>query len=171
MYVYEVGKPLQAGITKYEECVKFGFNQQGADMVIFFHSPTAIEVESIRTGKIELGFCEKDGIIFFLSKFAELNWMDAPYTVHLSQPFEFMEISENIGFAFTIILVDASTGLVKVIRHIGMSHRLSVELKAASLRQKQMPFKKKLYDQKVKQIYKNYTTNDLIKRATITCKQ
>jgi len=165
MEKFEVGKLFREGIIKYEECVKFGFGETGGDMPIFLSSPSEKEIESIKNEKLEIAFYEKDEIIFFLSKFYGMYWMDAPYTVHLAQPFEFMDITEDMGYSLTIFLVDAATGILKAGRYIGLGHKFSIELKNAILRQKELPFNKELYYKKVQDVYANYYTHDLVRSA------
>lgn len=166
MEKFEVGQLLQEGVTKYEECVKFGFSQAGADMTVFFNRPTNNEIEAVKTGKLEIAFYEKEGIIFFLSKFQGLNWMDSPYNVHLSQPYDFEDIPSDMGLSLTILLTDASTGIIKTIRYVGLGNKFSLDLQAAILKQKELQLQGELYYKKLQKVYANYSTSDLVKRAS-----
>lgn len=95
MYKYEVGKPLQKGVTQYPEGVHFNFGPDGASLLIFMDNPTQSEIKSVKTGKAKLGLFVKENVIFFLSKFGTMNWVDAPYTVHRSAPFEFEDVEDK----------------------------------------------------------------------------
>ncbi|MFA5169846.1 MAG: hypothetical protein WC420_03915 [Candidatus Paceibacterota bacterium] len=170
MQKYEVGKLLQEGVTRYQEGVKFGFSQSGADMCIFFNAPRAKEIESVKLGKLEIAMYTKEDLIFMLFKFQELHWMDAPYSVHISKPFEFEDLAEGSGFGCTIFLVDAGTGIIKAIRYIGFSAEFSRRFKIAVLKQKEQPFDKNMYDSKIQEVYKNYSTSDIVQRADAFCK-
>lgn len=166
MYKYEVGELLQKGITYYDEGMKFDFTQEGTVLLIFFNKPTKDEIESVRSGDFEVRFYIKDGIIFILSKFQKMPWMDAPYSIHLSKPFEFMEMDDTQGFSLTIYLVDASTGVLKVIRYIGLGNEFSKQLKSAVEEQKIITFDKANYHKKLSNIYEIYATDDLMRMAT-----
>jgi hypothetical protein len=166
----EVGQLLNEGETKFAESIKFDFQQSGPVMIIFFERPTDKEIESIRAGKLEFAFYEKDEIIFILSKFQGIEWMDAPYTVHLSKPFEFQEMQEGLGFGLQIILVDAATGIIKAMRYVGLSTQFSIKLKKAIEAQREQPWDLHRYDVRLQNIYNNYSTSDLAKRAGNFCK-
>jgi hypothetical protein len=168
MQKFEVGKLFQEGVTKAEEGTKFNFDQSGASLYLFFNMPTDREVEEIRAGRFEIGIYQKDEVIFILFKIAGGSWMDAPYTVHLSQSFDLEEIQEGQGFGLTILLVDSSTGILKVIRQIGLGTDISRRLKEMIEKQKSQPFDQNVYQRKITQIYGNYNTDDLVQRMEVS---
>jgi len=170
MQKLEVGQLLQEGKTKYQEGVIFDFQQAGPLLYLFFNSPTETEIESIKKGEFEIGFYQKDEVIFIMAKFQGMPWMDAPYSVHLSQPFEFQEITEGKGFGLTTLLVDANTGILKAIRYSGLSTEFSRKLRIAIENQKNISWDERSYNQKIDMIYDNYSTDDLVRRADAICK-
>lgn len=163
----EVGQLFEPGRTRYDEGVKFEFTQSGPILLIFFDRPTEKEIEAIRAGKFQTKFYEHDNVIFMLFKFGSLNWIDAPYSVHLSPPFEFAEEldQDNLGFGLQIFLIDAATGILKVMRYIGLGHDFSIQLREAILQQKEQPFNQNAYNLKVNEIYRRYTTDQLVDYA------
>jgi hypothetical protein len=170
MQKLKVGQLLQEGKTKYQEGVIFDFQQAGPLLYLFFNSPTETEIESIKKGEFEIGFYQKDEVIFIMAKFQGMPWMDAPYSVHLSQPFEFQEITEGKGFGLTTLLVDANTGILKAIRYSGLSTEFSRKLRIAIENQKNISWDERSYNQKIDMIYDNYSTDDLVRRADAICK-
>ena len=166
----EVGKLYKEGVTCYQEGTKFDFIQSGALLELYFKRPTEKEIEDVREGKFELGFYEKDNIIFMLFKFGNGIYMDAPYSVHLSQPFEFMELEPGLGFGLTILLVDTTTGILKSIRYVGLSTDFSQRFKKSVERQKDCSFNKNEYSLRIQNVYQNYSTTDLVSRADAWCK-
>jgi len=165
MQKLEVGQLLQEGKTKYQEGVIFDFQQAGPLLYLFFNSPTDAEIESVKKGKFEIRFYQKDEVIFILTKFQGIPWMDAPYSIHLSQPFEFQEITEGKGFGLTTLLVDANTGILKAIRYSGLSTEFSQKLRIAIENQKSIPWDADAYHKKINMIFGNYSTDDLVNRA------
>jgi hypothetical protein len=163
----EVGKLFEEGKTHYQEGVKFDFTQSGPILFLFFNRPTQKEVESVKTGKFEYGLYVKDEVIFLFFKFQGLEWMDAPYTVHLSEQFEFEEVEDGKGFALNIFLIDSSTGILEAIRLCGLSTKFSLEFQNAVQIQRNIPFDKTTYEKKINMVYGNYATSDLVQRANI----
>jgi hypothetical protein len=164
----EVGKLFRPDVYSYPEQVQFEFEQSGPSLYIYFSQPTIKEIEAVRSGKFKIGFYETESIIFILVKFEGMNWIDAPYTVHLSPPFEFMEeldSSPMLGFGLQIFLVDAATGILKVIRYVGLGHDFSVRLRDGILRQKGIPFDKGTYGFRLNEIYRRYSTDQLVDYA------
>lgn len=170
MQKLEVGQLLQEGKTKYQEGVIFDFQQGGPILYLFFNRPTEKEIEAIQKGKFQVGIYCRDEVIFILTKFESMSWMDAPYSIHLSQPFEFENITEGKGFGLTTLLVDSSTGILKAIRYSGLSTEFSRKLRNAIENQKSIPWDEKAYNQKINMVYGNYRTDDLVHRADIIYK-
>ncbi|MEG6613779.1 hypothetical protein V6C42_13065 [Pseudoclostridium thermosuccinogenes] len=67
-------------------------------------------------------------------------------------------------------LVDASTGIIKAMRLIGLGTTFSIQLKKAIEKQKNTAFDESLYDKAITRVYGNYSTNDMIKYADIIYK-
>jgi len=171
MHKYEIGQLFQPGVTRYNEETRFDFLQDGAVLMLFFNHPTPQEIEDIRSGRFEIGFCEKDSIIFMLFRFGSQPYIDAPYTVHLSHEFEFMDLQQDMGYGLNIFLVDAATGILKVIRYVGLSTDFSNRFRKAVERQKHAAFDKESYNAAISQIYRNYSTDDLVKQAVVMQKK
>jgi hypothetical protein len=166
----EVGQLFEPGRTRYQETVKFEFTPGGPVLLIYFERPNQKEIAAIRSGKFKFGFYEHDigSVIFTLSKFEGLKWMDAPYSIHLSPPFEFapeLDTDQNLGFALQIFLIDAATGILHVIRYVGLGHDFSVKFKEALQRQKAVNFNQAAYNLKIDDAYKRYSTDDLVSYA------
>jgi len=164
----EVGKLFESGKTRYTEGIKFEFTSSGPVLLIYFESPTDKEINSISKGKFRIGFYDIENIIFMLAKFEDISWMDAPYNIHLSQPFSFSEQleQEDLGFGLQIFLIDAATGILKAIRLVGLGHKFSIKLRDTILKQKEMPFDNQSYIAKLNDLYKRYTPDQLSQYST-----
>lgn len=158
---YKVGKPFEEGINWYNEETRFDFDQSGPILLIFLENPTVKEIEAIRAGEVKIGFYEIDGIIFMLFKFEEIPWIDAPYSIHLSGNTEPVNIEEDKGYGLQIFLIDANTGILKVIRLIGMGNEWSRRFREAILKQKNTKFDPYEYNQKIEKIYRTYSSRKL----------
>lgn len=168
LYVVEVGKPYMKGIESYQEGVRFNFSNVGGYLFIVYDTPTQDEIKNIRKGKIKTTILPIEEVLFLFFKFGSLPYMDAPYTVHLSRPFNFFELTEGIGYNLKIILVDGRTGIVKAIRIVGFPTELSLKLRELIENQKKMYFDLNDYYRKINQIYSLYSTDDLVRKSLVT---
>jgi len=163
MQAIEVGKLLQEGKTRYPEVPKFDFDQAGGVLYVFFKSPSQAEIDAFRSGAVKLGLFYKDDIIFMLFKFGNLHWIDIPYTCHLSQPFVFGHLEDDMGYGMTLVFADADTGIVKVLRLIGWPHKMSQLFQSCVSDQQGKPFDHYEYNAKANRIYQNYSTDDMVR--------
>ena len=93
-----------------------------------------------------------------------MQWMDAPYTPHLSKNLSHIkEISQNQGFLLNIILADSRNGEIKSMRAIGISNSKSVMLKEFIEDELKKEFDIRLYDLNLRKVYSRYSTQDLLK--------
>lgn len=145
------------------EGIKFDFNQAGGIIDIFYNRPTAKEIEQMKSGKIKVGLCQKNGVIFLLFKFGSLNWMDAPYSVHLSKPYELQDIKSGTGYTLNLRFADAGSGSIKVLRLFTMPTDVSREFKKMVDAEKLLSFEKVEYHRKLKQVTSAYETTTLVK--------
>mgnify|MGYP000188180761 FL=1 len=105
------------------------------------------------------------------TKIGNLNWMDAPYTPHLSQELTTFQIpNNNQGLGLTIMLIDTQTGKIKSLRLVGLSEKFTKKLFGTVIELKVKPFDKLEYIQAVKYIYSTYQTNKLVKLSNDYCR-
>jgi hypothetical protein len=169
--VLKVGEPFEPGKTHYPECAKFDFTPSGPALFIFLVSPAPEEVEAIRSGPFRVGFFEsaiiEDGrhkgtIIFLLFKFGDLPWLDAPFSIHLAQCKTPAEIEEGLGYGLNIFLIDANTGILRVMRLVGLGTEWSRRFRQAMLEQDGAGFDPEAYDAEIRRMYRMYGTRDLV---------
>lgn len=171
MEKYEVGQVVE-GFKYHSENAYFDIDDSGATMLVFFKKPTTEEIEQFKSGKnFEIRFTELYSVIMITVKIGNLNWMDAPYTPHLSKSLTKFEFhSENQGLGLTLILADAITGEIKSIRLLGLSEKLTKRLFGTILEHKAKPFDKKEYYNSLNKIYAAYQTNQIVKMSNNYCK-
>lgn len=165
----EVGSFYRKGIYGYPrpDGPKFFFDNSGGVIELFFRFPTQEELDNIRSGPMKIGLLEKNGIIFVFVKFGAMEWMDIPYNPNLSGEFEFQEVEEGKGYGITILLIEATNGEIQCIRYIGAPTRWSRDFKRLTLELKERAFNKDFYDKSINEIYRNYSTPELLKYADI----
>lgn len=169
----EVGK-IYPGFKKGSpEGVKFDFGKSGALMVLAYDRPDIKEISNVRRGRIKAGIVVCNGISFVLVKFGSLNWIDAPYHSALSKDFELTPINnEKEGYAWSIVMLDNGTGIVKVIRFVTMPNKMSTQLHDIIDLQRGFVnstsvFDQEAYDRGILEVYRKISTDELVKHAVI----
>lgn len=158
----EVGKLFREGCTRCQEGIRFDINDAGCDLYIYFSNPSNEEIQDIKDGKFKAGYYTEDNAIFMLFKFGNLTWMDAPYSIHLSKNLtNFQLFDGGQGLALHVYFIDANTGILKVMRLIGLKTRFSIQLIEAVEKQKKMPYQD--YQYNINSIMAKYSTKDLVK--------
>lgn len=155
-----------------QEGIVFDLADDGASMKVFFNSPTEYEIKQFDTDSpFEIRFLSIWSVIILTVKIGNLNWMDAPYSVHLSQNLTSMPvIDDGNGIGLTLILVDSRTGEIKHIRLLGLSTKFSVALCREIDRQKETPFNNTEYNYVLQQLYAAYPTKKIVQLSSNYCK-
>jgi hypothetical protein len=161
----EVGTFYEGIQKKYQEGIKIEFNTSGGAIYITFNNPEPEEIDDIRNGDIKVGVNQFKNIIFFMWKFGEQQWMDAPYHIALSPRFDIYKPQSGEGYNFTIILINAANGIVEVLRQIGLPTQVSLEF--YNLLDNQIKeldvFDINKYDIELQKIYNTYSTKEMLK--------
>lgn len=167
MNMYEVGEVYNE-LRSLQEGVRFDMTDKGGMLVIYFNKPTNKEIKDVREGQIRFRMFVMDEIIFILSKFGTMPWMDSPYHVALSKNLTSLgEIEEGEGYSCNIILVDSSKGKIEAMRLISFNSRYSRELKKNIESQQHREFNEVDYNIRLSNILNNYTTKRMVDMSTV----
>lgn len=171
MYKYEVGQVID-NFKNHAEGTQFDLANDGATMIVFFNQPTNDEIEQFKEGKnFEIRFVELKDVIMITTKIGNLNWMDAPYTPHLSKNLtRFQFPNENEGLGLTLMLVDAANGEIKHLRMLGLSERLTKRLVGSVMELKMKEFNIAEYNRSINMIFNSYDTKQIVKMSRDYCK-
>lgn len=166
MKKYEVGKVYPEIVGHTEGCY-FDIADDGATLVVYFNKPTAKEIENFKSDKkLEIRLLDFSDTMMFLVRFGSLNWMDAPYTPHLSKNLTNIKAEQGKGLATTITLFDTSTGKLEALRLVGFSERFTSKIKSSIESLLKRPFNKGQYGMYLNMLFSRYSTNDFVKMAT-----
>lgn len=171
MNIYKIGQVIDS-FKHYKEGITMDVSDEGAIMSVFFQNPTTEEIEQFQSGKsFEIRFTELYNVLMFTVKIGNLNWMDAPYSPHLSKHLtKFQFPNKNQGLALHLILIDAATGEIKQRRLLGLSERFTKKLFGILMEQKMSDFNITEYNQSLNRIYSAYPTNRIVKLSKDYCK-
>lgn len=154
----------------HEDNIKFDISDDGADVLICWNKPSAMEREQFRCDKpLEVRYVVLNGVIYLMFKFGNTNWMDAPYSPHLSLNLtkRIMVEDDYIGLALNVWLFDSSTGELLEIRLVGLGNKLTKSLVKEIENSLASSFERKTYDSAIKNTYLKYSTKDMVKMAPI----
>jgi hypothetical protein len=175
MHVTKVGEQFISGKINWTEGAYFEYAESGPYLIFAFRNPSKKEIEGAREGKVELALYEAPPILWILHRVHGIEqWSDNPFNIrHYDGKgnFDWSEpIEEGKGIGLNIMLVEAGTGILLVQRLIGLSTKFSIELREAILRQLEQPFSLQNFNDIVKKTYSNFTSKELLQRASIMCR-
>jgi len=127
MYKLEVGKPYQPGRRRWPEGVDYNWRSGGHELRLFLGGATRHEVEAVRSGPVQFGFFAEPEGLFLIARFGTRLSFDCSYNWHrlsaddrtLPPPSE--ETSPKLRAILTIILVEATSGVVLALRGVTFS--------------------------------------------------
>lgn len=172
MHTYRVGELYHPDRTHWPEIAEYNYYGGAHELRLFFANISEQEVKVITRRTVEFGAVTVGSILFFLFKFADdSGWSDCPYSWHLvnkQQPelaTSPSTIEENERVLLTMLLVEATTGVLRGIRACSLSINLSRYLHQAIQSQINQPFDEASYDSELQRIYATTTSDELARRA------
>jgi len=167
LQLYSVGEKRPEFAIR-QDSIVFDIDDSGAVLYALFNKPTQKEIDAYKEGEpLEVRMTTIHDIIFMLFKFGSNPWIDAPYSPHLSVDLtRALALSDDAGYALTVILADSSTGEVKGLRYIGIPRNFSEKLNSEIGVLRGIPFSRKEYDDWLGNIYATYTTRDMVKMSS-----
>ena len=163
MELYEVGQVIPNFIG-HDEGIIFDMADDGARVMVFFNKPTIDEVEQFKSShNFEIRFVQLYNVIMITTKIGSLNWMDAPYTPHLSKSLTKYQLpQEGQGLGLQLYLIDSSNGQIKTIRLLGLSEKFTKSLFGTLMEEKVKEFDKMEYQNNMNRIFSTYPTKKLV---------
>lgn len=170
MHLYEVGK-LYTDRTHWPEGAQYNYRGGEHELVLFFNRPTAKEIHSIGKERAEFALFVERQLIILLYRFGTgLDWSDAPYSIHLV-PHEQRTIPPDVEAGMRallhIVLVDASNGIIRVLRVISLSPEFTQALHHAIQEQADMPFTRHVYNGQLESLFARYPSFELAQMAGV----
>ncbi len=171
--IWSVGKKSPLSMPLAEGPV-FEMTSSGAMLLIHFDRPSNEEIRQARRGDIMIGYLVSGPIIFIVSKFGSMNWMDSPFSIMLYPDHEVLalgimdaiaESGPTLGLGIQTSLIDRTTGVVHSIRMIGASREFSTGLMDEIAKQLRSPFSARDYKAAIMDAYRTYDTSEKMAMA------
>lgn len=174
LHHFEVGKLYHPDRTRWPECSQYNYRGGNHDFVLFWRRPSPTEVETWRKGRIEFALLVDGPVIFLFFKPEGGQWSDAAFTWHLV-PAEERQLPPPVESTETrallqITLVDADTGIIRVLRAATLSPAFTAELHDAIRRQAETPWDPAAYQRALDDAYRRHPhSREMAKAARTRC--
>lgn len=174
LHEYRVGAPYLPGRRSWPDGTSlFSVGPGGYELACFLARPTAREVRAYRAPTpCSFALAVHEPVLFLLYQFGALRWSDAPCSIRLL-PDDRQALPETAGLAephalLTVILVDAATGIIRVIRALTWSPAFTVAIHLAIRAQLAAPWPgPAAYDRALAALYRRYQASEaLLETAT-----
>jgi hypothetical protein len=172
----EVGKPYDPSRRSWPEAADYNYRSGEHELRLYVADPTPMEVLAVESGPVEFGmFVEPEGL-FLVTRFGfgpalsfdtSYQWHRAAAGRVLPPPTE--EASPALRALLGIILVDAATGLVRVLRAVTYSPEFTRAIHRAIARQAASPFDAGVHERWADGMLR-YSTAQLWDRCTTRCR-
>jgi hypothetical protein len=143
------------------------------ELVLFYESPTEIEIADIGRGRAKFAWVTSDHVAVLGFRFGGQRWSDVPYSPHL-EDLGSQRAGIEPGQANTpvhVVLVDAATGVVRAQRLLTWPQQFGDAVRTAVDRLLDTPFSRQAHDAGVSALYSRYpdTAKMVRERADVTC--
>lgn len=171
MLKFEVGEPFPLPMPQ-GEGVTFSVEPYTLMLVYHYDKPTEEELNEFREGPFRMAVTELKKVLFIVTQFGRMNWADVPYSTQLSERSkELPELSENHkGYSLDCFMVDADTHVLKAHRLVRLTPDFSRKFRSLLLDDMAKDFDPAAFDQAVKEVYRDYSTKELLKLSLIDMK-
>jgi hypothetical protein len=147
---------------------------QEPELLLLFANPTPAEVEAIQRGKAQFAWIDSEHTAVLCYRFGDhVPWSDTPYTPHRERASDGTPgLPPGTGHQLVVvILVDATTGIVRALRQITWPPRFAGTVRKSVTRMLATPDSPEAADAAVDALYQRYPrTDDLVRqRADVTC--
>jgi hypothetical protein len=147
---------------------QYNYHSGTHELALFYNRPTSNEIKDVRRGPAEFALYVDGMLIVLLFRFGKTGlWSDAPYSIHLV-PSEIRTIPQSMetwSNALQIVLVDASTGIIKALRLISMPDDFAEALNSAIVKQSTIQFTRARYNGALEDLFRRFSSEELAERA------
>jgi hypothetical protein len=128
-------RPVVPKASRWPHASEYNYRAGKHELLLFIPDVTEREIEDVRHGPADLGLLVDGDIIFFLYRFREsIPWSEATCSWHLIR--ENHKIipkpeTNTIRALLPVVLIDANTGIIQVLRSLWLSTEFTRSLHGA----------------------------------------
>jgi hypothetical protein len=175
MHRLSVGQPYLPEFRSWPEAAEYNWRSGRHELRLVLAHLTPKQVAAVESGPVEFGmFVEREGL-FVVTRFGRSLSLDTSYQWHCVDPADRVppppheETSPELRALLTILLVEASTGVVRAVRVVSYSPEFSRAIHRAIADQAAAPFDALAHVRWAVGMLR-FTTAQLWNRCTIYCK-
>jgi hypothetical protein len=154
----------------HQDGVQFNLDKEHVNFTVLLQTPTGKEIYDFTNGRAQFALCVSGPVIFFLSKFGDQPWSEAPYSANLlSSELRGMPEGYQPGMriSMTLMLIDSSANIIKGLRYLTLSAKLSEALAKEIKKQMGSPVSRSAYEKAISDAYLRYPTARSMKKDAI----
>lgn len=160
--------PYETAGKQHPEGTTYHINHGIHELALFHRNPTAAEKSQFNNAPAQMALWNNPPVLWIAVKFGALDWIDAPYTVHLTHP-EARAMPElkspEERYPLTMLYVNADGGNIEAIRVATMSPAMSRDIRRIAEEQKSEKHDPERYDQSVKLTMEKYEPQQIARLA------
>jgi hypothetical protein len=177
LHALEVGKPYDPRRRSWPEGADYNFRSGGHELRIFLAGARPREVEAIRSGPVEFGFFAEPMGLFLITQFGSRLSFDCSYhwqrmaeaTGDRTLPPASLETSPALRALVAIVLIEATSGVVLVLRTVTFSPEFTRAIDRAISDQAAGPYDPAGHREWADEMTGRHSTDQLWERCTTRC--
>lgn len=167
MQIQQVGG-MYATRTVWPELAQYNYRSGKHELTIFLNNPTHEEIQDVAMGDSAFALFADQGLIVLTYTFGNaIPWSDAPYSIHLLPESDRKLAVDGQSATMHVVLVDASTGIIKALRLVSMPSEFSMALHNSINQQAAQSFDPRAYDRHLEELYAKYSPADIQRRSLL----
>ena len=155
------GKQHPEGTTYHINCGIHG-------LALFHRNPTPAEKNEFNNAPAQMALWNNSPVLWIAVKFGSLDWIDAPYTVHLTHPDArtMPELkSPEERYPLTMLYVNADGGDIEAVRVATMSPAMSRDIRRISQEQEAEKYDPENYERSLRTTMEQYEPRQIARLA------
>jgi len=172
----KVGALYRPGRRSYPERGQYMLRDDGHELALFFASPSGREVDIMSRGEAEFGLLVRGSVMFFLYRFGsggEIDWSDVPFSIHRVPKEERASMPKAAAPGergrLNVVLIDASSGLVRALRRVSLSAAFTSQLHDAIRAQAASPYDPAVYSGDLSAAYDRFAHSRQMAARALRC--
>lgn len=173
MHEYKVGEYFYGSPKQLPDHTRLNYDDTGLQLTVCLSRLTEKEIKKLKNGPAEFALYRKEGILFFLVRIpGVLDWSDAPLHLGLyTTPPALPEIPEGLGLSLTIYGIEATDGVLKAMRLVGLGTKFSRRIiDTLKLQQRQGRVNRREIEMQIARIQREYASADMLRYAAVRYK-
>ena len=160
--------PYETAGKQHPEGTTYHINHGIHELALFHRNPTAAEKNRFSNAPAQMALWNNPPVLWIAVKFGALDWIDTPYTVHLTHPdartIPELESPEE-RYPLTMLYVNADGGDIEAIRVATMSPAMSRDIRRISQEQEAEKYDPENYERSLRTTMEQYAPRQIARLA------